>query len=135
MITAEKDILVTTPISKSELAAKEAEECIAASEGYYFRTFRKKPKRLAPGSRIFYVDRGFIRGFGVVSSVATHEMVCETTGHNWGEGFHAIFPYPTWKWIKPIPMKGFQGFRYFAGVEVEIVGGYGDPMPKEEDYG
>lgn len=34
-----------------------------------------------------------------------------------------------WKWIKPIPMKGFQGWRYFDATCTEIIGNWLDPKP------
>ena len=95
-----KDIIVTTPKNKIGIAEEEARQCIQAGQGFYFRTFRNKPKNLGIGSRIFYVEDGYIRGFGTVSEIRNGSMRCGTTGHDWGEGSHAIMQANTWKWIK-----------------------------------
>ncbi|MBI2635184.1 MAG: hypothetical protein HYW79_01415 [Parcubacteria group bacterium] len=124
-----KDIVVTTPKNKMEIAAEEARQCIEAGSGFYFRTFRNKPRHLGVGSRIFYVEYGYIRGFGVISKVVEGNMQCETTGYDWGDGYHAIMQANSWKWIKPIPMKVFQGWHYFEANGIKVVGNWLDPKP------
>lgn len=129
-----KDIIVTTPKNKMAIAEEEARLCIESGGGFYFRTFRNVPRHLGIGSRIFYVEDGFVRGFGVVSEVKNGNMQCETTGHDWGEGTHAVMPANSWKWTKPVPMKGFQGWHYFEAKGVRVVGDWLDHKPsiKEE---
>jgi len=123
------DIIVTTPKNQMTVAADEANQCITAGGGFYFRTFRSRPAGLVVGTRIFYVEDGYVRGYAVVQEiVAGRRMVCGTTGRDWGEGYHAIMPADSWTWIKPIPMKGFQGWRYFVE-PVEDAGGWLDPKP------
>ena len=129
MKTEIKNIVVTTPKNKMAIAEEEARNCIEAGGGFYFRTFRNTPRHLGIGSRIFYVEDGFVRGFGVVSEVKNGNMQCGTTGHDWGNGTHAVMQASSWKWIKPIPMKGFQGWRYFDVVDFKVVGGWLDPKP------
>jgi hypothetical protein len=136
MIRESKDIVVTTPKSEMKNAEKEAKYCIESGDGYYFRTFKKRPKGLEIGSKIFYIEDGYVRGFGEVGGVARGEMECEATDRVYGSFndqriCHAIMPACTWKWIKPIPMKGFQGFRYFDE-EYEVIGGWLDPKPPIE---
>ena len=124
-----KDIIVTTPKNKMAVAEKEARGCIEAGEGFYFRTFRNTPRYLGVGSHIFYVEDGFVRGFGVVSEIRNGNMQCGTTGHDWGYGTHAVMQADSWKWVKPIPMKGFQGWRYFDSKDFKVVGNWLDPKP------
>ena len=129
-----KNIIVTTPKSEIETASKEAKKCINDGSGYYFRTFKRKPKGIESGSKIYYVEDGYIRGYGVIAGLADGQKKCDVTGRVFGEDnnqniCHAIIPACTWKWIKPIPMKGFQGFRYFYDSGVEIAGGWLDPKP------
>lgn len=113
-------------------AADEAAEMKRlGGNGFYFRTFRQMPRELSPGSRIFYVEDGYIRGYGLVKSITTVNAICSTTGTVWGEGFHAIMPAKSWTWIAPILMKGFQGWKYFDAPDIKIVGGWKDPKPKE----
>ena len=126
------DIIVTTPKNKMADAAEEARQCIEAGGGYYFRKFPLKPKGLQAGSRIFYVENGYIRGFAKVSKIQYGEMVCDTTGKDYGVGYYATMPAWSWKWIKALPMKGFQGFRYLPeeiGEQIEVIGDWTDPKP------
>jgi len=125
-----KNIIVTTPKSEIENSRKEAEECAKVGGGFYFRKFKKCPKELESGSKIFYVEDGYIRGFGEVAKIVKNEKVCDVTRKNWGMAYFAIVPSCSWKWIKPIKMPGFQGFRYFDDENVEIVGNWLDPKPQ-----
>ena len=134
MLSSRHDILVTTPISQIKHAAREAEACIKLGGGYYFRKFARLPKILrSGGSKIFYVEDGYIRGFGVVTDIAWRDNMTDAiSGEVWGAGHYISIPADTWTWIRPIPHKGFQGFRYWAGKEYEIVGNWLIPMPEVE---
>jgi hypothetical protein len=123
-----KNILVTTPKSESKNAILEANDCLNSGGGYYFRSMAKKPKDLFPGSKVFYVDNEYIRGFAVVEKIEKNEMICSTTGRSFGTNWNVLMRADSWKWIKPILHKGFQGYRYFDR-EVEIVGNWKDKMP------
>jgi len=128
-----KNLIVTTPKSEMEISAEEAQECIKKGAGFYFRKFGKnKPKGLEIDSKIYYVEDGYIRGFGVVASVVQKDLKCESTDRQWGNGWYAIIPACSWNWIKPIEMKGFQGFRYFDDSNVEVVGNWLSPKPNIE---
>ncbi|MDP2669378.1 MAG: helicase-related protein [bacterium] len=120
-----RDIIVTTPKNKIETAGEEAEGI--NGDGHYFRTFTSFPD-ITFGSRIYYVEDGFVRGFGVVSGIKMGNMICGTTGKKYS-GSHAIIPANSWKWISPIRMNGFQGWRYFDSKKIKVVGGWRDPKP------
>ena len=125
-------IIVTTPRNQMGVAAQEAKECVEAGGGSYFRRFGIKPRKLDPGSRIFYTEDGYVRGFAVVSEVVdSGGMRCDTTGRNWRPGIYAMMSASSWSWIKPIPYNGFQGWRYFDDSGVEIIGVWTDPRPEE----
>jgi len=131
MIATIKNIIVTTPKSEMQNSADEAKECIEQYGGYYFRKLGKnRPVGVAEKSKIYYVEDGYIRGFGVVASIAMSGYECNYTDRDWGDGWYAIIPACTWKWIRPIPMRGFQGFRYFDDSNVEIIGDWLDPKPE-----
>lgn len=134
MLSTSYDILVTTPKSQIEHAAREAETCIKNGGGYYFRKFVRMPRMMrSGGSRIFYVEDGYIRGFGVVTDIKWRgNMTDSISGEEWGKGYYITIPADTWTWIRPIPHKGFQGFRYWAGQTYLIVGNWLDPMPEVE---
>lgn len=129
------DIVVTTPADRAEEAAEEVAACLWDGGGCYFRWFSNRP-RIHAGERIFYVETGYVRGFAQCDYVTFKGdgVCCETTGHLWPRGWYVFMRADSWKWIKPIPMRGFQGYRYahkqpwFA--KIEIVGGWKDPMPK-----
>lgn len=137
---SENDIVVTTPKLESEKSAEEAQRCIQAGGGFYFRRFIRKPKRLGPGSKIFYVEEGFIRGFGLVCALNyDSQMISDVTLREWGEGYYALMPAHTWRWIEPIRCKAFQGFRYMENLfasaalqiqRVKVIGGWLDPKPE-----
>lgn len=128
-----RDIIVTTP--KSEMANAAAEAAALAAEGYegfYFRAFSHIPN-VQRGSRVYYVEDGFVRGYALVSHVSAQDGTqCDTTNRLW-KGVGTVFmSASTWTWIRPIPMKGFQGYRYadFPPVMIHAVGTCRDPKPK-----
>jgi hypothetical protein len=71
-------------------------------------------------------------------------MICETTGREWPPGGHyLVMMASTWVWCRPLPLKGFQGYRYVHPRSVgellsaqihqaEIVGGWRDPRPEHQ---
>ena len=124
------DIIVTTPKFATKTAAKEAEKMIAAGGGFYFRRFDRSAK-VDVGDRVYYVEDGFIRGFAEVSSAVylKEHKICSTTGITYPPGFYVFMDATTWKWMKPIPKKGFQGYRYAFDLNADIVGGWLDPKP------
>ncbi len=128
------DIIVTTPKSEMTNAAMEAASCLKDKGGYYFRRFYR-PFPIKPGARVYFVEDGFIRGFGIVYRM--HDLmdgkVCSTTGKKHLPGYYIFMRADSWKWIKPIPMKGFQGYRYATKYTVpdpKVIGGWKDPKPK-----
>jgi len=127
------DIIVTTPKSQSENAAKEADEVKENGGGFYFRIFHRRPKNLESGDRIFYVEDGYIRGFAKVLHVQDiSSMECDVTGKTYTGRCCAFMDASTWTWVRPIEMKGFQGWRYCQIPENEIIvaGDWMDPKPE-----
>ena len=138
------DIIVTTPKSQMANAAREAADVLAAGGGEYFRRFsggHHAPK-IKAGEHVWYVEDGYIRGCCVVSRVLWRGAGerCETTGREWAPGYYVYMDATTWLWCRPIPMRGFQGYRYVHPKSVgellsaqihqaEIVGGWLDPRP------
>lgn len=124
-----RNIIVTTPKSEMENAYNEAEYC-KINGGSYFRRFTSKPKGLEVGSKIFYVEDGFIRGFAIVSELKFIEnKICDVTEKIWDSGTYAFMPAETWNWITPISMRGFQNWRYFNG-DFKIIGQWLDDKPE-----
>jgi hypothetical protein len=123
------NIIVTTPKGEIKNAKKEAEFCIKNRGGFYFRKLSKKPKKLNVGDRIYYIEDGFIRGFSLVFEIKNSRMKCEVMKKEWGDGWYIIMKAEDWKWIRIIPMKGFQGYHYVDNLEVEIIGNWLDKKP------
>lgn len=128
------DIVVTTPIPSQWKAEQEALQMIKAGGGEYFRRLGVvNPRFTSVGSRIYYVESNFIVGFLVITKIEYHEteFTCSTTGAVYKPGFYAFMPADSWNWIKPLPMKSFQGFRYMPHEEskVKILGNWLDKRP------
>ena len=125
------DIIVTTPKHEMANAAQEAAECIADGGGEYFRALGGRRPNTKPGERIFYIEDGYVRGFCIISHFKSNQKLeCDTTGRVWASRTIVCMDATTWKWIKPIKMRGFPGWRYFyAPAAMEIVGGWLDPKP------
>lgn len=107
------DIIVTTPKSEIETSKKEG-EMVEQEGGYWFRTFRFKPK-IEPGDKIFFVENGLIKGYGIIFEITQSEQgeQCEVTERTWGNEGDWVVKYKDWHWLEnPVPMKGFQGIRY-----------------------
>jgi hypothetical protein len=111
------DMLVTTPKSEIDNSKREGDE-VEASGGYWFRTFKFRPK-VNTDDKIFFVENGLIRGYGVVFDVVqlTQAAICDVTGRDWGEKGGWMMKYRAWKWLSPcIQFKGFQGIRYIKNL-------------------
>jgi hypothetical protein len=107
------DILVTTPRSEIDNSRKEG-EAVEKDGGYWFRTFRFRPK-VDVGDGIFFVEDGLVKGYGVIFEVSrlSEAAECDFTGRNWGNAGGFIVKYRDWRWLnKPVRFSGFQGIRY-----------------------
>lgn len=107
------DLLVTTPKSEIDNSKKEG-EAVEEEGGYWFRTFRFRPKTEL-GDKIYFVEDGLIKGYGIVIKVipSTESLKCDVTGREWGQKKGWAVLYGNWHWLKiPVPFKGFQGIRY-----------------------
>ena len=127
------DIVVTTPKKERVNAEAEAEWAKAQGGGpgvHYFRRMGRVPQELKPGDKVFYVEDGYVRGFCTLMGIdwGEQEAICEVTMRDWGNGAQLIMRADSWKWVKPIKMKGFQGFRYFDQ-PYEVVGDWKDKRP------
>lgn len=125
-----RDIVVTTPKSQIATAAEEAAWCLKhGGWNHYFRFLNSMPKDFGPKSKLFYAEDGFVRGFCEVARIHQNiDYVCKTTGRHWYGRYVALMRADSWSWVKPISMKGFQGWRYFS-LPYSIVGTWTDPKP------
>jgi hypothetical protein len=140
VVVMNRDIVVTTPKSQMASAVLEAENAKEQDAGgerfYYFRNLGMHGgANLGKGSRVYYVEDGYLRGFGVIESdkdvLFRDWNECDTTGRQFGKGWYAYTPADSWQWVTPIPYKGFQGWRYAPSEwrELEVIGNWLDPKP------
>ena len=110
-----RDIIVTVPKSRlAEVTAEEEDvarrEAAGETDICYYWQMSRLPKECP--ERIYFVWNGAMRAFHEVISMARDEgrIYMKTRIHD----------------IEPVPMKGFQGFRYFEGytgkVPADLVG-------------
>ncbi len=100
-------IIYTTPEKLLHKQDKLEGDKDKGSCGVYYWEFSNLPKRLKEEDRIYFATKGFIRGYFLVEEILEY-----------GESLAKI-PYNSitwfansWKDIKPIPTKSFQGFKY-----------------------
>lgn len=63
------------------------------------------------GDKCYLLHNGYIKGYMIISGLSEKEFTCSTTHKNWKGKF--IERTGEFYKITPIPMKGFQGFRYY----------------------
>lgn len=104
------DIIITIPKS---IQWKDYEKELKAVENYkQVMNFKVNnfPK-VKPGNKCYLLYNGAIIGWMEIVGLSEKDFNCTTTGKNW-KGKFIERSGPLHK-ITPIPMKGFQGFRYF----------------------
>lgn len=108
-----RDIVVTLPAKvKWEDYEKELEQ---VKDGEMYLNFKvpNLPKESGVGAKCYVVHKGFVRGWmKIVGFSCEEDFFCEFSGKYWEGNFierSGEFHYLH----EPIPMKGFQGFRYF----------------------
>lgn len=73
-----------------------------SNKGEYYWELRGEPSDLEQMDRIFFATEGSIKGFFLIYDF------------DWGDGFQVWFKSNSWKDIKPISIKHFQGFKYLT---------------------
>lgn len=132
------DIMVTTPKHSIKTAEQEALNSIANGGGRYFRNLgQRMPRDLEVGDRVFFIELNAVRGFCLVDEIESRlGNVCDTTGLRYPAGYYLWMQADSWHWIDPVPMIGFQGWRYrlerIREKDILIVGGWLDPRPTPE---
>lgn len=105
-----KDIVITLP-SKIEWSDYEKELDMVEKEGGILNfKVSKFPKDAMIGSKCYVIHKGFIKGYMIISGFSEKNFKCEVTGEKWTGKF--IERKGKFHYINPVPMKGFQGFRY-----------------------
>lgn len=108
------DILVTIP--KREMNNIKKEDAWLKNqkpgEAVQFWSMSRIPKDIHAGDRVYFVEAGAVRYYHELLSISNESsMKCEATDRVWG-GPALILTCPPVTLKNPVPMKGFQGFRY-----------------------
>ena len=104
-----RDIIITLPKSiKWSDYEKELEAVKDYSQVMNFKV--NALPRTAKGCKCYLVYNGNIVGWMEIVGISADSFTCSTTGQKWdGKFIQRSGPFHK---IEPIPMKGFQGFRY-----------------------
>lgn len=109
---AKESIIVTLPSTvKWEDYEKELKVVHDYSHTLNFKV-HNFPKGIKKGDKCYIVHQGIIKGWMEIVGFSEKDFLCTTTNKNWKGKFierSGPFHYLTEK----LPMKGFQGFRYF----------------------
>lgn len=105
-----KDIVITLP--KTIKWSDYEKELDTVKDGKQVMNFKVGhfPK-ISPGAKCYILHDGFVRGWMTVVKLSEKNFTCSTTGKEWKGKF--IERTGKFNKIEPIPMQGFQGFRYF----------------------
>lgn len=95
-------IIYTNPralLHKQDKLSFEEDDDKSEAGQYVWKFERGLPKDTTKMDRIFFATEGFIRGFFLIDYLDYPDIV---------------FTSNTWRDIKPIPIKHFQGFKYLT---------------------
>lgn len=111
-----KDIIVTWPSSRTlesylvELNRAEQEEKVILYK------VGKMPRHVAAGQRCYMVHRGYVWGYCEIIDLQFENEgvppIDPISGERMPRGNYIVRAPHWWQLVKPLPMKGFQGFRY-----------------------
>lgn len=108
--TENRDIIITLPKTINWIDYQKELDSVANGENILNFKVNNFPKT-GIGSKCYLIHDGFIRGYMFISGLTTKSFTCSTTGKKWDGKF--IERSGKFFSIIPIPMKGFQGFKYF----------------------
>ena len=110
------DILVTIPKSRLNYVAEEeqrvAEGLKKGEKWNFFWSIGRLPKKAHELERCYFLWNGAIRAYHNIVDL-DEDMYCEHTDQFY-PGVCLVLD-PVIHEVDPIPMKGFQGFRYYEG--------------------
>lgn len=110
-----QDLVVTWPKSKSlDAYLKELERAVSERLEINFRVPTKP--HLTP-ARCYIVHSGYVRGYNLIRKIEWRgerevaRVESDAFAGFWPAGYYIVRD-PLWHPITPIPMRGFQGYRY-----------------------
>jgi len=108
------DIVITLP--KTVSWTDYEKELEAVKDGKQVINFKVPnfPVKTKVGDKCYLCHNGFVVGWMKIVNFSEGYFTCSTTGECWKGKF--IQRSGLFHKVEPIPMKGFQGFRYFKGI-------------------
>lgn len=104
------DIIVTLPKSTSWLEYEKELKAVESEELVMNFKVPNLPKETSVGEKCYLCYKGNIVGWMKIVGLKENFFKCTTTGRTWNGNF--VQRSGKFNKIQPIPMKGFQGFRY-----------------------
>jgi hypothetical protein len=106
------DIIATIPLHKLEISRQEDEAVkgLADEACNWYWALKPKPKNLAVGDRIYFVENGHITAWCPVMELGDFNFVCQVSGRHWF-GYQARLGQNR-LFVHPVAHRGFQGWRY-----------------------
>lgn len=98
----------------------EDDNWMAKDNRVYEKQFKKFNPGIYYGSKVFFVHKGFIRGFCQV-------VVAEKNNH----GMQVTVDWNSWKWILPVKHRSVRFYKVIEIFEYEILGDVDGPYPGE----
>lgn len=106
------DIVITIPKSIKWTDYQMELKAVESSEQTMFFKVPTLPKKANVGDRCYLCHNGLVVGYMNITWMGImSEFTCTTTIQVWPAG-HYIGRSGKFTYIKPIPYKGFQGYRY-----------------------
>lgn len=108
-----KDIIITLP---AKISWYEYQKELVKAEDGEIMNFKVNhlPKQTQKGCKCYLLHQGQIKGYMIICGLKSKEFTCSTTGKKWKGNF--IQRTGEFYLIKTIPMKGFQGYRYYENI-------------------
>ncbi len=114
----ENIIIYTTPEKLLHKQDKLEGDKDKSKEGIYYWQLKNIPKKLKLGGKVYFATKGFIRGYFKILWINSEHKEHDFDRDPLGMPDNSFsFFSKSWKNIKPIPTKSFQGFKYANKVE------------------
>jgi hypothetical protein len=106
------DIVVTLPSTISWVEYEKELQQVADGKNVINFKVPNFPTKTSVGDKCYICHKGFVVGFMEIVGLETKKFKCSTTGKEWNGNFiERTGPFTYLK--EPLPMKGFQGFKYY----------------------
>ena len=123
-----KDIAVRSVYThQSDFLMKTVISGINESNKWFCRKFNKLPKFFGIGSKVFYIEKGKVIGYGVVDRIVKNPKQ-KIGSMSFAGGFSVYMLTEGWKWIEPQDSQMIKpsGWQYFDSTNTKVVGNWSE---------